>query len=153
MGPEKPTPEQYDNSIVDQIYQAKIEHEENGNVQYITLYYGMKELSISIEVGKNGIHRISTHIQNIGKETQRQKNETTYLYLAAKRVMEDKANELGRKISYYIQTKDEKMIAWADSTGKQIFNWSDKIPNEEYQVDTGFHHYFTFIEPTKNEAE
>jgi hypothetical protein len=116
--------------IVDDIIKSKKEHLENS--AYIVLYtaelyYGSKKIEISIDFSNN---RISTKIENIHDESQKKSQESTLLYMASKKIIQEQVDNLGSPLTYSLITHYKKIKLWAESTGKKIFDW-DKIEEEE----------------------
>ena len=60
--------------------------------------------------------------------------ETTMLYTAAQQYIEHMASRCGRPLQYQFRTTFPKMIAWALTTGNDIFNW-ESVRYETDEVD------------------
>jgi|GEM_PF-6316677 len=66
------------------------------------------------------------------------KGETTKLYIAAKKIMQEKADLLGKMVAYSISTSNESMIKWAREAGENIFHWQKIIEPNKSQKEWYF---------------
>lgn len=56
-------------------------------------------------------------------ELPRMPGATSKIYLSAKKLMQDQANQLKTPIQYRFRTFNDQMKQWARSEGNKIFNW------------------------------
>ncbi len=82
------------------------------------LSFGGKNLEITASYNHGSF---LTYIDNNSEE--KELNATTYLYAAAKIIMQDITNKFKKPMTYGLQTGNEKMRAWAETKGKDIFSW------------------------------
>lgn len=61
----------------------------------------------------------------------RQPEETTLLYTAARQLMLSLVHKMSKPVSYALRTEDEKLAAWARSTGERLFHWEDVRVHED----------------------
>jgi len=85
------------------------------------LQYGSKVLILGIDRQKK---TAQTLVKTVGEE--KQKNETTLLYRAAQKVMQEIANAEGMSFKYTLRTSNEKLAQWAQSSGNDIFGWQEQ---------------------------
>lgn len=119
---------------------ASAEFRVNGNGdQVVTMKYGRKQLVIVVSIGERfAITRVDTLDDKAALP-----NETTMLYSAAKVVMKQFADRCGFDFKYSLSTSDEKMNAWANSKGDELFHFS---PVDDIQ-DGIRYHYSAVISP------
>lgn len=133
--------EKSEKEIIDGILkQIKPENTEN-YLQFI-LSFGDKSLEISIG---NISNRITTYIENVTGD--KQPGATMYLYKAAKIIMQNAVNKLNKEMSYTLMTNNQKMKAWAETTGKEIFAWDSTLDDQEEKYRYNFTKKFI---PEKN---
>ncbi|MEW6408348.1 MAG: hypothetical protein AB1465_06710 [Patescibacteria group bacterium] len=100
--------------------------QEYPDVHRVLLEYGSKICIVTIDYGGE---EFSTYIKTI--TDQKKDRETTFLYKAARKIMQDVVNEKGQKFRYEFFAKNEKMRNWAKTTGQDIFHWEDESEGEE----------------------
>ena len=123
-----------DENKIDQILESMIEaHESKGSRVYI-LNYGSKSLEVFIDFMTN---EVMTFVENI--DSKRKAGETTLLYTAVKKVIENTVDETGKKLDYSLRTTFENMKNWAETKGRKIFDW-----DEEDQEIVDRKTYYTF---------
>lgn len=98
----------------------------------ITLRYGSKELDIVYFTDKN---TFATAVEGY-EDREKKPEETRFLYTAAKRLMQEISNRPQVEIEYALETSDEKMLSFAQTHGKQIFDW-DLATEEELNLKKG----------------
>lgn len=86
------------------------------------LYFGSKRLILFSGHSKQGFIVAETHIEII-KPSARTPEETTILYIAAKLLMQQIADETGATVKYKFISDIPKMQLWANSKGKVVFGW------------------------------
>ena len=106
----------------------------------ITLRYGSKELDIVYFKDKN---TFSTAVEGY-EDREKKPEETRFLYMAAKRLMQEIANRAQSEIEYTLETTDEKMLPFAQTHGKQIFDW-DSEKETEFETEKGKFKTWSFI--------
>lgn len=82
------------------------------------LEYGGKYLILSFRPDRD---EVGTYLKNNGKEKKPQ--ETTLLYTAAKKMIQQRADESGRQFIYILTTTSPVMKKWAAGRGSEIFDW------------------------------
>lgn len=88
------------------------------------LRYGNKYLELYIHLGA---YDCSTCVFNIPNQ-EKKPNQTTYLYAAAKKIMQGVADDFETTLQYKLTTPNKKMIAWAkdQDKGRALFDWPEK---------------------------
>ena len=100
-----------------------------------------------------GGQRLATsHIENVLDDSKKKANETTLLYAAAKRLMEETANQDGQAISYMFDTENERLTNWAKTVGQDVFDWDSSYPDEGNKDRTVFVKNFE-SQASSNKAE
>lgn len=95
-------------------------HETNSQGSDIfTMSYGRKDL---IMVVNKNTGSVITRVENM-RELGAEENETTLLYLAAKKIMEQLAQRYKRSLVYTVSTSSETMNAWVQGKGSRIFDF------------------------------
>lgn len=94
----------------------------------VTLSCGSKDLTLSWlpSIERAGEYadeerQINAYIH--GFDEKREPAETTWLYRAAKKFIQDTVDRGGRAYTYELKTKNIKMILWALTAGQEIFSW------------------------------
>jgi len=125
---DRPRPEQFTEELVEKIIAGvKIGFDKQGYETTI-LRFGNKELIITF---LDDSRLFKTHIENKKTEEPKTQSETTLLYMAARRVMQQITNKAGFRLHYRIETKFPKMAKWALTTGDLIFHWTRVIIDRE----------------------
>ncbi len=96
---------------------------------YILFEYGTKVLELGYEFDSNGIVAV-TFIKSKNDENEHKPEETTLLYEAAKQTMQKLSNNFKRLLHYQMITADKKMLAWAQTTGRNLFHWESEEHTE-----------------------
>lgn len=112
--------------------------------RHYLLEYGGKYLIISLKQ-----EMINTYVKNNGKE--KQPKETTLLYTAAKKVMQQLADETGKEFMYKLITPSFTMRQWAIETGSKIFDWTEESDYEQ-QAAIGQFWFSSKFSPQKDTA-
>ena len=100
-------------------------HSKEGYAYY--LEYGDRFLLVDVEFYEGGEGYFKTHVEKfIGSSRKREKNQTTCLYMAARKVMDDCAREHGQDFEYELETDHKKMRDWATERGGNIFQWKNE---------------------------
>lgn len=86
----------------------------------IIMNYGRKQIILVLDKDKR---LAQTRIDRM-REEGAVPNETTILYEAAKIVMKRYASHCGFDFTYKVSTSDEKMNLWANSKGRELFDFS-----------------------------
>lgn len=109
--------------IANEIYKnrERIDYEDEKKFSGYILRYENKELRIVFARLTNGV---STYIHNISEDDVNTPGETTLIFKAANKIIQDWANEVGKPIRHAFTTEDEKLKAWAQDPAKggQIFD-------------------------------
>ena len=102
---------------------ADAKKEEFPNRFVYELKYGRKTVTLSyfFETGE-----AITHIDNIGTEEDKKEGETSILYEAVKKILQDLSNKKGQEIEYKIETRNGNIREWALTKGKEIFEWESE---------------------------
>ncbi len=104
------------------------------NVNNYIFHYGGKKLVLTHFLDRRD-KDFSTYIECISPE-KREKDETTLLYMAAKKIMQRIANQKKKNLVYEILTESKSMRKWAQDSkkGRGLFNWEqeDVDKNEAY---------------------
>lgn len=114
------------------------------------LEYGGKILIITIDMVKDpdttdNDGEVNTFVSNIS-DAEHKNGETTTLYAAARRLIEEECVDTNKKLRYVLETNNPKMIAWAQTAGRQIFNWdTERVQASENYIVTGIHCEKQFI--------
>lgn len=134
-----------DDTIVQNIFASRVERADEGSVgiSAVVLRYGRKDMTIMF---RRGIHLsggllVNIHLENARGEPAAQKNETTFLYMAAEKVLQEFADQSGQSVSYVFDTESTALADWARTRGEALFHWDkedidDKKP--EHVVFTKF---------------
>ena len=149
-------PEAVNPAVIDSILHDITD--EDGDIHIpCNLRYGSKELNISYQKSSG----FSTALETIDSR-KRLPDETSLLYLAAKKLMEAKVKEWKKAAKYRVETSNPKMIEWAKTRGNDIFSW-DNMGERPRQTDsfgwkseyTGGDWFFekTFIPETKEDGK
>lgn len=114
------------------------------NAQVFIFEYGSKELILYLE-NSDASH---TFVDTI-KPSERKEYETTILYRALRKFLDNVASKQQKDINYKLLTESKQVVSWANSTGNDIFHWKkiDIIPQEEY---LDLHIFETTIEQNNN---
>jgi len=119
--PEQRTEEQIIQTILDGL---KLE-ENTGEYEHlvITLGYGRKILKLYYHPSYSSAEGV---LANISDKANSQPNETTLLYKALKRLLQNLSNQKKGKIDYRLITKNKNLIDWATAAdkGKLVFDWN-----------------------------
>ncbi len=107
---------------------AVFEHDENyPRIFRAHLAYGSKQLDCYVLK--------DTKVAGAMIESQQQKEkkegETSLLYRALYQVLRGVANRLGEALTYTFVTENEKLIAWANTQGNEIFHWKETTVDHE----------------------
>ncbi len=134
--------------VVEEIISKKTNEPEDERYPGFKVYsisYGRKKLIFYIKEETGESH---SHIKNVLEEDQRQENETTYLYTALKKILDQTADKIKISVHYKILTENEKIAEWSKSEGKQIFNWEteNEIPDDTHPT---LHVFQSIIKPKK----
>lgn len=109
--------------IVEEIYASKepVEFHESLGCDGFLLKYGGKELKLVFE--KKNL-TVADYIEN-ADETKRTERETTLIFKAAKKIIQDWSDEVGKRIVYRPTTQNENLKAWLldPEKGQAIFAW------------------------------
>ena len=98
-------------------------HENRENTEVFMLQYGSKVLLLYCNQSNRAF---STVIANIdGRKMER---ETTLLYQKALVLMRNMADRTQQRFNYEMATKNERMAHWAQTNGKEIFDWKTITP-------------------------
>ena len=101
----------------------------NKKIKYL-LNYGSKVLTLTF---LEADHSFMTVIES-DLNTDRQENETTLLYQAAKKLMYTRANSLGKSLHYGLFTSNDKLINWARTRGNKLFHWNSEVVHDDSQT-------------------
>lgn len=127
-----PSPEtnpelELDDGIIEKIIKGEFveefDPEESENSPEVNLRYGSKVLRIIF----NDEMSEATTVVLKQEGLEHKENETSYLYAAARSIMKNRANKRREDTRYEFMTEDEKMLNWAKTKGKAIFDWDDYI--------------------------
>ena len=136
-------------AVVDSIITSS--REENKGNKTIEISYGRKVMRIEIRSGTeiSGGKLVTTFIENIKPETEKKEDETTLLYLTAKKIIQQTANANGEVLCYLFDTENGRMKNWAETVGQDIFEWDsrDTMSTQENQ-----HTFIKRFYPIKNPA-
>lgn len=58
-------------------------------------------------------------------------NETTTSYLAVKKIIQKYADNAEEPMAYSITTRNSNMKKWAETKGREIFNWSNEYEGDD----------------------
>ncbi|MBI5222278.1 MAG: hypothetical protein HY980_02160 [Candidatus Magasanikbacteria bacterium] len=128
-------------------------NDEYPGVYRYLLKYGGKILIITIDTvdhdrkitGDDG--EVNTFVRNTD-DAKHIDEETTMLYTAAQRLIALECIETLKSLLYVLETNNQKMIAWAQTKGRQIFNWDEeRVQANDNYVVTGIHCEKLFIPP------
>jgi hypothetical protein len=131
--------------------------EEGIGLSIYLLEHGQKQLIISFYPQSQEVY---TYVKNDYARKKKPK-ETTLLYTAAQKLMQETSNENNEVFTYKLMTVFENMKQWATTTGNEIFHWEN---NDISDVEEGENesekrekplksYYFTHIKPEKNNYE
>jgi hypothetical protein len=67
----------------------------------------------------------TTYIENT-RLTDKKEKETTFLYLAAKDILQKFATDKRTRVYYIFDTENPQMLKWAKTKGQDIFSWDRK---------------------------
>tara|TARA_Y100000310_G_scaffold214719_1_gene215676 strand:- start:439 stop:966 length:528 start_codon:yes stop_codon:yes gene_type:complete len=98
------------------------EDERYPNATIYILEYGRKRLRITFKKDND----VVIHIENRSGNTNRMANETTIIYMAAEKLMQEHASSTGHTLSYTLITKNINIAEWAKTSGMEIFQWDDQ---------------------------
>lgn len=107
--------------------------ETDGHCEAIRFTYGRKEMEILLDdfIQLDEL-RTSISTKHDATKKDRKPNETTLLYLAAKALMQEITNQVGRDIKYCMGTGDETLMKWIECYGKEIFDLVD-VDSEDFE--------------------
>ena len=75
----------------------------------------------------------SSGLKREGEKINPNKPISTPLYMAAKMEMQRRVNKSGKPKKYIFLTVNPRLALWADTTGRDIFQWTNRDPfNQEY---------------------
>ncbi len=103
----------------------------NSEADCYTVMAGNKILRVHF-----GESEISTLVLNTGNTAM--PGETTAVYLRAKELMQKRANEQGRPLTYTFTTIVPTMMEWAKTKGQQVFGWEQQNVNAGYKASLVF---------------
>lgn len=127
------------------------EHPETNNH---LIRYGSKILLLIIDAAPADIKetaetRVTTFVKNM-ENCEKKDEETTLLYAAARRLIELECQKTKKRMLYQFSTQDPKMMAWAQTTGKQIFDWDkEEVQTNDTYLPTGVYCEKLFLPPEK----
>ena len=75
------------------------------------------------------------------------KGSSTKLYKAAKAKMQEIVNKRKTAMLYKLDTKNEEMRGWAETTGKEMFGWGDE---DVHELPNGSKMFFVKINPVES---
>lgn len=133
--------QELDQAAIEEILHGAIKKESEKEVSW-TLRYGRKELILNYSLEIDNC--FTTQIENISEVADSKQWETTLLYRAAKRLMQEAVDSLRRSKRYTLTTSNSPMKAWAKSTGQLLFQWTSVSPSREIQGNVD---YETIIYP------
>ncbi|MDD4333287.1 MAG: hypothetical protein PHT51_04205 [Patescibacteria group bacterium] len=112
------------------------------------LEYGQKRLAVYYE---KDIQNVETYLDNIKDGSEKKENETSLLYKAAKKLIQQFADDAQQKIGYTLFTKFEKMRDWATSynKGRLIFDWDIELKHANFRGGENFYEFHAIICPRK----
>ena len=95
---------------------------------YIVFQYGSKTLNLGYEP-EGDIINVATLIYT-DDSLEKKDDETTFLYNTAKQFMQKLAHETQKIIVYCLTTENAKMILWAKTKGRNLFQWTkEELPS------------------------
>ncbi len=113
---------------VDEILKT-MSYEVDGKDRAYTIKFGSKSLDVLFDFSTN---EVLTYIENVDFDLRRA-GETTLLYMAAKKIMENVSSETGEILKYSLTTTFESMRAWADEKGREIFDWDEQSEEDDFK--------------------
>lgn len=122
-------------------------NDQNNELENYLFNYGRKRLLLAY-YPSDKLGYFMTYVTN-NKNQERLKNETTFIYLAAKKIMEQIVNREKKEIKYTLSTENEKMADWANEKGDEIFHWNKR----EIRKSDGRNSSFSFTTKIKPEDE
>ncbi|MFH1711610.1 MAG: hypothetical protein ABH846_00030 [Patescibacteria group bacterium] len=123
--------ERAEQSAINRILKEKTTETELGGSRVYTLQHGSKQLEVSFDFSTR---EVLTYVEKIDPDARRM-NETRELYAPAKQLMENCAEETGLTFKYALNTPFESMRAWAETTGREIFDWEEEIQEKNTAPD------------------
>jgi hypothetical protein len=102
---------------------ADAKKEEFPNRFVYELKYGRKNVTLSYFFETR---EAITHIDSIGTEEDKKEGETSILYEAVKKILQDLSDKKGQEIEYKIETRNGNIREWALTKGKEIFKWESE---------------------------
>lgn len=114
-------------NAIDEIM-STIQEEEDNESKTVFISYGSKKMKIEIrkKTEVSGGKLVTTFIENIKPKDDRKEDETTFLYLTAKKIIQKAANDSGQSLCYLFDTENSNLTQWAGTAGEEIFEWDSK---------------------------
>ncbi|HBK33861.1 TPA: hypothetical protein DEP34_02840 [Candidatus Uhrbacteria bacterium] len=107
---------------------AVFEHDENNpRIFRVHLAYGSKRLDCYVLKDT----KVAGAMIESEQTKEKKEGETSLLYRALYHVLRGVANRLGEALSYTFVTENEKLIAWANTHGNEIFHWKKTTVDHE----------------------
>lgn len=140
---------QEENLIVEKILTSAVETL-GLSTRDITITHGRKELTVTFENAEP--MRAYTFVKNKRGEEQVEPNETTLLYTAIQKVIQQEADRLGLPIIYTLTTTSPQMTLWATTKGRKLFDWGNEKTTQFETRDrlTCTKTFYPKIEPTSD---
>lgn len=107
--------EQLNEDIIKSIINSVVWEYNNRGFPCIQLTYGSKKLNVRIDASGDFVTYLFQH------SNERCAHETTYLFVAAKRIMQMIVNQEQQELKYYQMSLTETMRLWMISVSEHIF--------------------------------
>ncbi|MBI2989592.1 MAG: hypothetical protein HYY51_00165 [Candidatus Magasanikbacteria bacterium] len=129
LSPEKRAEQERESIVSSILASAEREPADKDIPSLVVFRYGSKELDLVYFADKG---TFSTAVEGY-EDRERKPEETRFLYMAAKRAMQEIADRSQTEIEYTLETSNEKIVPFAQSHGKEIFRW-DSETKEEFEI-------------------